>query len=189
MNELVKSITALNDVSYQSINELLDISSFKSYSKKEVLCQRNETPEKVYFIKSGIIRVFSTNENGTEFNKSLFFTNHFAGSFSALIRKMPSEVTVECLTDCEVIEANYAEADKIISDNLELATFSRRLLEKMFISFEKRQTELATQTATERYLNFLKRYEKVEHKIPQYHIASYLGITPIQLSRLKKDLG
>ena len=51
----------------------------------------------------------------------------------------------------------------ILNGNIELATFSRRLLEKMFVSFEKRQTELVTLTATERYLNFMKRYEKVEH--------------------------
>lgn len=188
MKKLVKSITALNEVSYQSLNELLELTSFKSYKKKDILFAYGEVPKKVYFIKSGIVRAYVKRLNGTEFNKSFFFEDHFASSFSALTRKEPSKIILECLTACEVLEADYDEVEKLLETNIELANFNRKLLEKIFISFEKREEELATLSATERYIRFLNRFENYTCKIPQYHIASHLGITPIQLSRIRKEL-
>jgi CRP-like cAMP-binding protein len=188
MNNLVKTITRLNNVSYTALNEILEITSFVQYKKKSVLCASGKVPQKIFFIKSGIVRAYIKNSNGTEFNKTFFFNNHFAGAFPALTQGKVSQVTLECITDCEILEANYTAVNKLLDTNIELATFSRRLLEKVFISFDKRETELATLSATERYVRFLDRFEHIDHHIPQYHIASHLGITPIQLSRIRKEL-
>lgn len=189
MNNLVSTITTLNnEVSYKSLNDLLSLTSFKKFPKKTILCKEGEIPDQVYYIKSGIIRAYITKPNGAAFNQAFFFNDTFAGAFSAVTQKKPSNITLECLTTCEVLSAKYSEVDTLLKQNAELATFGRKLFEKIFSSFEKRTLELSTLSATERYKNFITDYEKIVDKIPQYHIASFLGITPIQLSRIKKCL-
>lgn len=189
MNNLADTITALNnEVSYKSINDMLSLTSFKEFPKKTILCNAGEIPKDVYYVKSGIIRAYLTNTTGVAFNQAFFISNNFAGSFSALTQKKPSNITLECLTDCEILSANYNEVNDLLKQNIELATFGRKLFEKIFSSFEKRALELSTLSATERYKKFITSYSDVIHKIPQYHIASFLGITPIQLSRIKKEL-
>lgn len=189
MTNLAETITALNnDVSYKSLNDMLSLTSFKEYTKKTVLCNVGEIPKDVYYVKSGIIRAYLTNSAGVAFNQAFFINNSFAGSFSALTQHKPSTITLECLTDCEILSANYNDVNDLLEQNIELATFGRKLFEKIFSSFEKRTLELSTLSATERYKKFVDSYSNVIHKIPQYHIASFLGITPIQLSRIKKEL-
>ena len=110
MNNLVSTITSLNkEVSYKSLNDLLSLTTFEKLPKKIILCKEGEIPEDVYFIKSGIIRAYITNASGIEFNQAFFFDDNFAGAFSALTQKKPSKITLECLTNCEVLRAKYYE--------------------------------------------------------------------------------
>lgn len=160
----------------------------KRYDAKTILCNIGEEPKYGYFIKSGIIRAYTVNEKGKEFTKSLFSEFQFAGPLSALIQNRTSNLVYETLTECEVIEGDYKKVRALYDEHLDLMLFGHKMLELYYIGLENKVVELATKTAKERYVNLKKRFENLENLIPQYQIASILGITPIQLSRIRKDL-
>jgi hypothetical protein len=82
----------------------------------------------------------------------------------------------------------YHEPKRLSDNNYELERLRRSIAERLFVGNEKKQLEMALMDATERYLIFKEQHPGLEDLIPQYHIASYLGISPTQLSRIRKNL-
>jgi hypothetical protein len=87
-----------------------------------------------------------------------------------------------------VYEIDFIQIIKLCKTNLEISNLYNKILEKIFISYEERQLELISMNAKQRYLQLRKRMPDIDTMIPQYQIASYLSITPVQLSRIRKDL-
>ena len=110
------------------------------------------------------------------------------GAFSALVEKKPNEIMYECLTDCTMFVGDFQKFKDLTSVNLEMATLYSAFLERIYMRMEKRVIELSVLDAKQRYLKLKKHIPEIENLIPQYHIASYLNITPVQLSRIRKDL-
>lgn len=177
--------SGLTRESFELAKEHLSEVTFKA---KEIICDQKSEPRYGYFIKSGIIRAYTVNEKGKEFTNSLFSAFQFAGPLSALIENRKSELIYEALTDCEVIQGDYVEMRKLFDENIDLMRFSHKMLQFYFIGLENKVIDLGSLTATERYLNLKERFHDIENLIPQYQVASILGITPIQLSRIRKEL-
>lgn len=169
-------------------NKIVDISTKKSYPKGFQLCKAGSYPKNYYFITSGIIRKYYTDNKGKEFNKLLFTDNHVAASLTALTTNSVSNFTIECLTPVTLYEVSFEKLMNIVNNDLELANIYTEMIHLFFRVLEESEIEKVTMEATERYLNFQKRFPTITNKIPLFHIASYLGITPIQLSRIRKKL-
>ena len=152
------------------------------------IAKEGEMPSKVYLLTKGIIRVYLNSESGKEHNKNIFYPISFVGSLTALINNAPSELTYETLTECYLIEIDFAGLMHLCKTNLNVSNLYNDILGYVFASYEKRQLEFLTLDASQRYLNLRKRIPKIDHLIPQYQIASYLNITPVQLSRIRKNL-
>ena len=146
------------------------------------------TPTKIYLIISGVMRCYIISESGKECNKNFFFPFSFAASLKALISKKPSEIIYETLTETELYEINFQALMDMCKTDLEISNLYSRLLEYAFINYEKRQLELISMDATQRYSRLLQDVPNIDALVPQYHIASYLSITPVQLSRIRKKL-
>ncbi|PID67921.1 MAG: hypothetical protein CR968_04105 [Flavobacteriia bacterium] len=160
----------------------------KTFKKGDVLCREGEVPEVCYFLNDGIVRGYLKHQDHKEYNR-VFFTKHeMMASFSALIQKIPSAITLECLTDCEVLVIDYEQIIRLEEQYTVLYKIHIKVLEEFFIKRETEIIQLATMDATRRYLSLRQRIPQLDNKIPQFHIASYLGITPVQLSRIRKKL-
>lgn len=183
--EYAQTYSGLTRESFDLVKQHL---SEVSFNAKDILCDLKTKPKHGYFIKSGIIRAYTVNAKGKEFTKSLFSAFQFAGPLSALIEDRKSELIYEALTDCEVIQGDYLEIRKLFDQNIELMRFSHKMLQYYFIGLENKVIDLGSLSATDRYLNLKERFNDIENLIPQYQIASILGITPIQLSRIRKEL-
>jgi len=109
------------------------------------------------------------------------------GSYAALISKEKNKLPQQALTDCTIWRAPFAEIERFSEGNYEIERLRRKISEQYFLGNEKKQIEFALLDAKERYLIFKAEYPGVEDLIPQYHIASYLGISPTQLSRIRKE--
>ncbi|MCH2228733.1 MAG: hypothetical protein MK105_00210 [Crocinitomicaceae bacterium] len=94
----------------------------------------------------------------------------------------------QALTDCKIWVANYFELEKLFLKFHDFERLGRKVAEFYFLEKEKKELEMALMNATERYLLFREQFPTLEQLIPQYHIASYLSISPTQLSRLRKEL-
>jgi len=107
------------------------------------------------------------------------------GSF---ISQTPSDFNVQCLENTEIIQFSYDNIEEIFSKIPKLERFFRKIIEKAFVASQKRIIRNFSLTAKERYVIFRNSYPKIEQRIPQYMIASYLGITKEFLSKIKSQL-
>ena len=171
-----------------SLNKFKELMRFKKLKKGNVLCAFNEIPTHFFILKSGIVRSYITDEKGKERTRTLFTPVSTTGSLRSLILNKPSTSIYECLTECEIYEGNFSHFIALTKKYHEFSHFYSKILEKIFLVVEKRITELSTLDATERYLKLKKDVPNIDNLIQQYHIASYLNITPVQLSRIRKEL-
>lgn len=188
MEHLFAHIRQFVNVSVEAEKELKNILTVSKYPMGTILCDLGDIPTQVYFIKSGIVRGYAMSNKGTTYNRAIYKSDEFMASLTALIQKKKAELAIECLTDCEFIETNYYDFIKLGEKYPEIAKIYSKVLEENFIKLEWSNVQLATMNATERYLALRARIPRIDNQISQYHIASHLGITPIQLSRIRKGL-
>jgi len=169
-------------------NRITEIAIKKNYKKNEVICDIGQHPENLFFIKSGVVRKYVTDTSGKEFNKFLFCDDHIVVSLTAISTKKPSNFTIECLTDVSLYEVPYSKLRTILKRDVELSSLYTDMLHHFFVIMEESEVEKVLLESKDRYLNFQSRYPNLINKIPLFHIASYLGITPIQLSRIRSSL-
>lgn len=162
---------------------------FYTLKKGVIILREGQISRKIFFICKGALRAFCSDINGNSYNKNLFLEGDFAGSTVSAIQKTPSTFTLEALEDSVVISIGYTKYRQLIFDNDDLKTFYIAYLERNWIiAKEQREVSLVLENATVRYLKFIKQYPGIDKRIELQHIASYLGITPTQLSRIRKDI-
>jgi CRP-like cAMP-binding protein len=181
-------LNSYSDIPEELVQDLLNFTEFKTIKEGTQLVKLGEVPSKVYMLVSGMLRCFLITESGKEFNKGFYLPISFAGPVAALIKKEPSLFVFEALSDCEIYEIDYYKLMDLCKKNESLNIFYSKVLETIYLAYEKRLVELISLNATDRYLELKKQVPGLEELIPQYHIASYLGITPVQLSRIRKKL-
>tara|TARA_R110002050_G_C8948187_1_gene513128 strand:- start:135 stop:710 length:576 start_codon:yes stop_codon:yes gene_type:complete len=188
MNINFDYLNSISKISEDTFEELQSISEFKRIPAGTQIIKLDEMTSKIYMLVSGVMRCFISTESGKEFNKSFYMPMSFVGSLTALIKKKPSLFTFETLTDCKVYEVDYYELMVVFKNNLVLKDLHNKTLEGLYIQYEKRLVELVSMDATERYLELRKQNPNIDELISQYHIASYLGITAVQLSRIRRKI-
>ncbi|MEG0850947.1 MAG: Crp/Fnr family transcriptional regulator [Flavobacterium sp.] len=189
LNNLKLAFEGYSPISERSWKLIENITEFQTIKKGETLLQNGEIAKNLHFIAKGILRAFITDRQGNFYNKNLFMENSFAGSKVSLMLQSPSDFTIEALEDSIIINLNYKKYILLINENEDLKNFYIAHLEKNWIiDKEQREVALVMQNATERYVNLLKKHPSIAERVPLLHIASHLGITPTQLSRIRKTL-
>jgi len=146
------------------------------------------TPQKIYLLNKGVVKSYIYLESGKEFTKTLFTSMDFFSSLTSLLAQSPSEFVYESITDCHVYSADFKEFKKLCEGNVEILKLYAKGLEFLFSAGERNHLEIASFNAKERYLKLRERIPEIDNLMPQYQIASYLNITPVQLSRIRKTL-
>lgn len=161
----------------------------RTVEKGEVLYEIGQTPSHFAFLHRGLMRAYVIDEQGNAFNKSFFAEGRFPGSMTALLTHKPSFMAIDALEKSEILEIDFKQFRQALFENNELMAFHIHYLETHWL-LEKEPKEIGYLQfeAKQRYLNFLEEFNPIINRLTQYHIASYLGITPTQLSRIKKDL-
>lgn len=188
MTFLIDFITEFTDLPKKSTDKLLELVSVKYLKKKGSIAKIGEIPKNFYILKTGVIRSFYKDEKGREYIRNLFTPIKATGALTALILDKPSRLSYDCLTDCEVYEINFKAFKKLTKKDKKIANLYAKVLETIFIVLESKIYDLSVLNATERYIKLKKQTPNIENLIPQYHIASYLNITPVQLSRIRKEI-
>lgn len=131
------------------------------------------------------MRAFFRNKLGNEYNKTFFTPSSFVAAYSSITTTQKNLINIQCLTNCTLFVADFKQLTSLYKDYPKFESLARIMAEYKFSIKEKREIELVTLEATERYEIFKKEHPNLENLINQYHIASYLGITPTQLSRIR----
>ena len=188
MKTLLNTINKYSKLSEKSWEDFKRILSVKEYVNGTCISIMGQRPSKIFFLINGYARGYSISEKGKTYNRALFEPLDFMASLSALIKQEKANFAIECLSDCKLIEANWTDFLNLANSNDEIGLFYRKVLEERFIKLELSNTQLVTLTATERYLELKNRCPSIENNISQFHIASFIGVSPIQLSRIRKKL-
>lgn len=140
-----------------------------------------------YFVVSGLVRMYYPTAEGKELNKAFYGENYIVGNLSAPLLDEPSRFAVETLEPCVLVELPLMKVQKLSDLSPGWGRLLLRSYQMMMIRNERREAELLTMTAKQRFLQFVRNFPDYLTRIPQYHIASYLGITPVALSKFKKQ--
>ncbi|NJB82796.1 Crp/Fnr family transcriptional regulator [Wenyingzhuangia aestuarii] len=181
-----ESYAPISDESWALIESIL---TFQKLGKDETLLRNGQIAKNMHFICVGAIRAFVTDYNGNIYNKNIFLETDFAGSTVSYLLNTPSNFTLEVLEETILINLNYKKYRQLIEKNIDLKNFYIAYLENNWIvEKEQREVSLVMENATERYLKLLKKHPNIDQRIQKLHIASHLGITPTQLSRIRKTI-
>jgi CRP-like cAMP-binding protein len=181
-----ESYAPISEQSWQLIENIIEI---KSVKKGELLLRNGQVAKEIHFVAKGALRAFITDIQGNIYNKNIFLEGDFAGSTVSLIQQIPSDFAIESLEDSILININYKKYRELIFQNDDLKNFYIAYLERNWvIEKEQREISIVMENATERYLDLLSKHPDISERIALLHIASHLGITPTQLSRIRKSL-
>ena len=184
-----KVIHRYSHVSNESISLILSISRVQNLKKGDLLLEIGKISKEKHILYKGAIVSCFTNNSGDLYHKNIFLENDFVGSTVSALKEKPSEFALEVIEDATLISFNHRKYHELIARHLDLKNFYIAYLEKNWVvDKERREIDIILKDADERYLEFISTHPKIETRIPLYYIASHLGITPTQLSRIRKKI-
>jgi CRP-like cAMP-binding protein len=175
----------ITEITWQRVKPLFTEIKLK---KGEHFIEEGQLATQFAFVQSGVIRGFYRDQHGAEYNKHFFVAPSIAGGYTSLITGKPNQINQQALNDCQLLQANYQSFTALYDTCPDLERVGRRFAERYFVEKERKEIEIVLLDAESRYRIFRDDYPGLEQHIAQYHIASYLGITPTQLSRIRKKL-
>jgi CRP/FNR family transcriptional regulator, anaerobic regulatory protein len=141
------------------------------------------------FVVEGVFRLYYTRRDGKQVNKSFIAENDFLASIQALTAKTPSRLSIEALSRATILSAPYEVVVSFYERDMFWQRLGRLLAERLIVKKLEREASLLMDPAAERYEAFLRDHPALEARVPDHHIARYLGITPEALSRLRRARG
>lgn len=181
---LNKSIT----LSKQEESLLLSKVSTRKYLKGQYILQQGDSCKFLSFIISGTTKTFHIDNEGNEHIFRFAIKNWWATDLPSFLNKEISNTNIQCLKDTNVIQISLENLEKLYLEISELEHFFRILFQNVSITLEKRIINNLSLSAKEKYLLFKEEYPEFEQSIPQYMIASYLGISKQYLSEIRNQL-
>ncbi len=189
LRALKRTIETYCPISAETWGEFKEFCVLINLGKDQFFTQAGEIPQSFGFVYAGLLRAYVTDAKGNEYNKVFFPEYTFPGSMVALLTSTPSDFSIVTLENSHLLQINFKAYRRLLETRDDLKLFHILYLEKNWlVAKEKREVALVQENATERYLSFKEYYPALEKRIAQYHIASHLGITPTQLSRIRKSL-
>jgi CRP-like cAMP-binding protein len=176
MNQTFDALKAMPKSEWEATCKNLEVIKVP---KKHVLQEIGKPSTVHYFVLEGLVRYYYLGLDGKEHNKAFYDKGHIVGSLSAIILNEPARYCIETIEPCTLIALPLNS-----SVSLELFNYGCQM---MLVRNERREAELLTMSAKERFLQFHRNFPSYFDRIPQYQIASYLGITPVALSRYKEQ--
>ncbi|WP_192822668.1 Crp/Fnr family transcriptional regulator [Rufibacter sp. LB8] len=162
----------------------LAICETKEAKKKEFLLRTGELNHALYFVNSGCLRSFIVDQSGKEVNLEFAVESYW---ISDVAFNKPALLSIQALESTQFVQINIQAFEALTQEFPVFNLFFRKLLQNGYFAFKKRMLSGMTQTAAQNYRDFLLKFPSLSQRIPQYHIASYLGITPEFFSTIKSD--
>jgi len=187
MDSFRHTISSMISISPAEMEEFISFCYRKSFKKKSLLSDDDKFIDEVYFIEQGILRVKIIDLEGREHTTHFATENQFIADYNAFLTRKRSRYQLEALEDTQVIVLPRTAVEWGYSNLEEGEKLGRLIAEYYFVYLDTRIQHLYTLTPIERYDLMSSIFPNIHNRVPQHMIASYLGITPIHLSRIKKE--
>lgn len=160
----------------------------KIYRKKTMLLSDGQVCNFESYLVKGCVKKYYIDPNGDEVILQFAVEDWWVSDMVSFTEQVPSRLYIETLEETELLQITYQDKELLFKQIPKLERVFRLLVQRAYTVLENRFFTGITASAEERYLNFIKKYPALPQRVPQYQIASYLGITPEALSRIRASL-
>lgn len=176
----------IQNFSSEELNLLDDLITCRTLKKGDLLLAENQVCNEIVFIKRGILRSYFLNHKGDEITNCFAFQNEFMASFSSFITQEIAEENIQALVDTELEVLDRKALEKLYKSGFNWQETGRKLTEIEFVNLQKRMISFQKLSGAQRYEELYKNHQNYLQLIPLQYLASYLGVTPRHLSRIRK---
>jgi CRP-like cAMP-binding protein len=185
---ILKNISRHIQLTKEETAQFTTVLKMKNLRKRQYLLQPGDVCRFENFVSRGLLRAYTIDDKGAEHILMLAVEDWWISDLFSFLSNTPSTMYIDALEDSEIISIEKTDLEKLYIEIPKLERLMRILFQKAFVAQQQRILASISQSAEERYTSFLKKYPSLEQRIPQTQIASYLGITPETLSRVRKQL-
>lgn len=185
--KLIAYIQQIYPIEKEKIEAFAAKAKLRSLKKKELFISEGEVCRHLIFIQQGLFRYYYVLADGSDLTKDFAIDqqNPFCTAYTSFTTKEPSQIWIEAVEDSVVLQWDEPFIRQLFQTD-PWVFFTKNMLESMYVRKEKREYSFLRLTPKERYQQFLKEYPQLSQRVAQYQIASFLGITPESLSRIRK---
>jgi len=158
------------------------------FPKNRIIEEEGKIPQYLYFVVSGFMRLFHYNEHGDEVTTHINCPPGFITSYADFINQTKAADNVECITECQLLRITKSNLGLLTRTSEAFKDFSIWVFQQSIAYNENRSKELATLTAEQRYKKLIENYPAILHNVPVQYIASFLGMKPESLSRIRRQM-
>lgn len=173
------------DIDWQRLTVPMDVHVIR---KGDYLFQQGDFANRLYFLHSGLVRYVSVSDEGKEFTQTFAKSPRMIGSTKAMVTETRVLFGIQALEDCMMSSYPWQAFYAQMRQDVGFLECYAKFLERIFMTKEERENAFVKHSAERRYLDFCTAYPELKESIPQQQIASYIGITPVALSRIRQKL-
>ena len=177
-------VPGLTEEDWQAMEQKLSV---QTLAKGTPLIRNGDICRQVSFINKGLLRLFYLSD-GKEVATGFVPENNYVSCYASFLTGQPSAENIDALEDCELINLSFTDMQTLYNTRPVFERFGRKIAEQLFILIASQTTRLLTLSPEERYQHVMKHQSYIIQRVPQYMIASYIGITPEHLSRIRKKI-
>ena len=184
-NNLLDTIQSIITLSVTDKDLITSLFKEKKYKKGAFFLAEGQTCKQVGFVTKGILRYY-INHDGEDKTYDFAQENNFVCNYESFIPQVPSTKSIQALEDCCILQISFTDLQLFYQSVSGAERFGRLVIEQVFIQTLQDLSSFYTDTPELRYKNFLNKHPALLQRISQYHIASYVGVKPQSLSRIRK---
>lgn len=187
-SNIISNIERYVDLSEEDKRQLVTVLTTRSIKKKQFIVKPGEVCTHQTYVAAGAFRSYLIDEKGNEHTIQFAVEDWFISDFNSYINRSPASLYVESIEDSLIHQISYAHAEQLCEKNPKFERFFRLVAQKSFAFAQKRVLSNLGLNAEERYLEFYEMYPNIVNRVPQYALASYLGMSAEFLSKTRKKI-
>ncbi|WP_299679940.1 Crp/Fnr family transcriptional regulator [uncultured Tenacibaculum sp.] len=185
---LIRYINKIVELNSNEEQIIIDALIHRKYLKDQYIVQQGDVCKCINFILKGCTKTSYLDSNGHEHIVMFSIEDWWTSDMGSFITQTPADYNIQCIENTELLQLNYITVEELFKKVPKLERCFRKITERALVASQKRIITNFSETAKERYLIFKENYPEIEKRVPQYLLASYLGITKEFLSRIKSQL-
>ncbi len=187
-NSLISHIRQIVPLEEQEVAHIQSAFKPKQLARKEILLHKGDVSNHMRFVVDGSIKAFTLNKDGGEHILQLGIAGWWVNDLYSYLTRTPATFIIQSVEPCTLLQIHRDQLEVLYGQVPMIERFFRIKIQRAYVALQERTVKAMSQPAEVRYLEFLKKYRKLEQSVPQYMIASYLGITPEHLSSIRKKM-
>lgn len=166
---------------------LLDSFTYAEIPARTQLLRAGQVASEIYLLLEGCLRLYYE-KDGKDISGYFFTEGMFSGSYDSFITQTPSVHFIETIEPCKLLRIGYADFQSILAQHPNMNLFVRKILEERFIDLHQHFTSHILESPEERYLWLMQHRPALLERVPQHQLATFLGVTPVSLSRIRNRI-